>query len=164
MLAALSHGVSVKFTALLAAYVIALGAGLLARTPAGAGAFDLPLIAILHGHQQLGVALIVCRCIYDLIPPGMALLAIVAQPPQPHAARGSEQIAFASPTGTISRINEQSRLAEDLPFSTGRFFFDALSDQHLCVLGQHKQMLGFGRVFTSDTDWHLHLIRIDAKV
>ena len=96
MLAALSHGVSVKFTALLAAYVIALGAGLLARTPAGAGAFDLPLIAILDGHEQLGVVLIVFRCIYDLISPGMALLAIVSQPPQPHAARGPAQRAFAS--------------------------------------------------------------------
>ena len=53
MLAALSQGVSVKFTAFLEAYVMALGAGLLARTPAGAGAFDLPLIAILHGHEQL---------------------------------------------------------------------------------------------------------------
>ena len=122
MLAALSHGVSVKFTASLAAYVMALGAGLLARTPAGVGAFDRTLIAFLDGHEQLGVALTVFRCIYDLIPPGMVFLAIVAQPPQPHAARGPVQRAFASPTGTISRINEQSRLAEDLPFSTGRFF------------------------------------------
>ena len=94
----------------------------------------------------------------------MALLAIVSQPPQPHAARGPAQRASASQTVTISRINEKSRLAEDLPFSSGRFFFDALSDQHLFVLGQHKQMLGFGRVFTSDTDWHLHLIRSDATV
>ena len=84
--------------------------------------------------------------------------------PQPHAARGSAQRAFASQTVTISRINEQSMLAEELPFSTGRFFFDALSDQHLFVLGQHKQMSCFVRVFTSDTDWHLHLIRSDAKV
>ena len=33
------------------AHVIALGAGLLTNTPAGAGAFDPTLIAILAGHE-----------------------------------------------------------------------------------------------------------------
>ena len=80
MLAALSQGVSLKFTAFLAAYVIALGAVLLARTPASAGAFDPTLIAIHDRHEQLVVLLIVFCCIYDLIPPCMAFLAIVAQP------------------------------------------------------------------------------------
>lgn len=112
----LPPGISVEFTTVLAAYVIALGAGLMTNTPGGAGAFDLTLITLLDGQEQLVAALIVFRCIYYVIPAVIAFLAISTQPLQVKDELGPAQWKLANQTGTVFRIGAQNWLIGDLPF------------------------------------------------
>ncbi|MDO6590738.1 hypothetical protein DS901_05225 [Loktanella sp. D2R18] len=74
----LPPGVDIGFTAVLAAYVLALGAGLLANAPGGVGAFDLVLLGLLSSHEDIVAALILFRIIYYAVPAVLAGLTLLA--------------------------------------------------------------------------------------
>ena len=80
----LPHGTPLGFADITAAYIIALGLGLIANTPGGAGAFDLALLALLplDAPEPLVAAIIAFRIVYYLVPASFALAAL-AHPAQP---------------------------------------------------------------------------------
>ncbi|MDC0012162.1 phosphatidylglycerol lysyltransferase domain-containing protein [Octadecabacter sp.] len=67
-----------SFHLLFAAYLIALGAGLLSNAPSGIGAFDLTLLALLGAttDAQAMAAVLAFRVIYYAIPTAVALLGL----------------------------------------------------------------------------------------
>ncbi len=78
----------ISFQLLFAAYVVALGAGLLSNAPGGVGAFDLSLLALIpvsHSASAMA-ALLAFRTIYYALPAAIALLCLI-RPTQPVAPR-----------------------------------------------------------------------------
>ena len=69
---------AVSFHLLFAAYLMALGAGLLSNAPSGIGAFDLTLLALLGAttDAQAMAAVLAFRVIYYAIPTAVALLGL----------------------------------------------------------------------------------------
>lgn len=69
----------------LAAYLLALGAGLLSNAPGGVGAFDLTLIALLPAlpEPQLVAALVAFRAIYYALPAVIAAASLLRAPNAP---------------------------------------------------------------------------------
>lgn len=104
------------FSALLPAFLLAYGAGLVAATPGGAGPFEVTLLALLPGEPEadLLTAVLVWRMIYHALPAlaGAALALrgpLAAPPPAPPvllgvgpaelglAAQGEHQVVAAGP-------------------------------------------------------------------
>ncbi len=93
------------FNSILAAYVVALGVGLISNTPGGAGAFDLTLLALLplSAPEPLVAAIIAFRIVYYLCPALLALIAIgrpITTPQKMHNSPASWGLARQS--GEIS--------------------------------------------------------------
>ena len=74
---------TVSFQLLFAAYLVALGAGLLSNAPGGVGAFDLSLLAMMPVADDAAAmaALMAFRIIYYAIPAGLALLSLMRPAP-----------------------------------------------------------------------------------
>lgn len=69
----------IAFSVLFAAYLVALGAGLMSNSPGGMGAFDLTLLALLplSNDAQAMASLLAFRIIYYAIPAALALMALI---------------------------------------------------------------------------------------
>jgi phosphatidylglycerol lysyltransferase len=63
-------GLDLAFTALLPAFLLALGAGLVSGSPGGMGAFEMTLLALLpsHGEPELLAAVLGWRIVYFALP------------------------------------------------------------------------------------------------
>ena len=74
---------AVSFQLLFAAYLIALGAGLVSNAPGGVGAFDLTLLALLPVSDDAAAmaAVLAFRVIYYALPAGVALVGLVRPAP-----------------------------------------------------------------------------------
>jgi phosphatidylglycerol lysyltransferase len=110
----LPAGVDIGFTTVLAAYILALGAGLLANSPGGVGAFDLVLLSLLDSHEDIVVALILFRVIYYAVPAvfaGFALLADRAHLENPVQSPAHWNLARQS--GAIQRIADWTCFSVD---------------------------------------------------
>lgn len=72
----------IAFHLLFAAYLVALGAGLMSNAPGGVGAFDLTLLALLSvsSNPDAMAALLAFRVIYYALPAGLALVGLVRRP------------------------------------------------------------------------------------
>lgn len=70
---------AVSFQMLFAAYLVALGAGLVSNAPGGVGAFDLSLLALLGASHNADAmaALLAFRVIYYALPAGVAVLGLL---------------------------------------------------------------------------------------
>ncbi|MDJ0638861.1 MAG: phosphatidylglycerol lysyltransferase domain-containing protein [Paracoccaceae bacterium] len=81
----LPEATGVPFEALLAAYILALGAGLIAGTPGGVGPFELCLIALLPQvpENDLVAGLVAFRLLYYALPACVAVI-LLARPHIPH--------------------------------------------------------------------------------
>lgn len=82
----------IGFTPLFAAYLVALGAGLLSNAPGGVGAFDLTLLALLPGSEAepAMAALLAFRAIYYALPACLALLALIRPRPPANLRRSAD--------------------------------------------------------------------------
>ncbi len=69
----------ISFQLIFAAYLIALGAGLLSNAPGGVGAFDLTLLALLPVSDEAAVmaSVLAFRVIYYAVPAGITLLSLI---------------------------------------------------------------------------------------
>jgi len=76
--------VEIAWPMIFAAYLIALGAGLIANTPGGVGAFELCLLVFLPqmGAEPLLAAVVAFRLVYYAIPAAIALV-FLARPARP---------------------------------------------------------------------------------
>lgn len=81
---------AVSFHLLFAAYLIALGAGLVSNAPGGVGAFDLSLLALLpiSDDATAMAALLAFRVIYYALPAAIALIGLI----QPQRPKGASKI------------------------------------------------------------------------
>lgn len=73
---------TITFPFVLAVYVLALGAGLLANSPGGVGAFDVVLLGLLPGQEGTVAALIVFRLIYYGVPAVLSGWAVLSEDTQ----------------------------------------------------------------------------------
>ncbi|MEZ5796458.1 MAG: YbhN family protein [Paracoccaceae bacterium] len=98
------------FLALLPAFLLAFGAGLLSGTPGGIGAFEVVLLALLPAHPAEGViaATLAWRGVYHLAPAAIAALAVLRGP------RPAHRMAEAA------IVPEDRRLSRSRPDATGR--------------------------------------------
>jgi len=128
--ALLPAGVDVSLTTLIAAYIIALGAGLLSNSPGGAGAFDLTLLTLLSGQEEMVAGLIAFRLIYYVIPAILASIAIIA-PSKPATDRDQSPAlwSLAHQTGDLLHIEGRN------------WFMGKLGFFH-CSIGPHTQNPG----------------------
>lgn len=83
----LPESASVSYSTIFAAYLVALGAGLISNAPGGVGAFDLCLLALLPqiGQEPLLASLLAFRVVYYLVPALLALCAIALPARAPKA-------------------------------------------------------------------------------
>ncbi|MBT8412396.1 MAG: hypothetical protein KJP02_11445, partial [Octadecabacter sp.] len=72
----------VAFQVLFAAYLVALGAGLISNAPGGIGAFDLSMLALLPvANESAAMAgLLAFRAIYYALPAALALVSLLRSP------------------------------------------------------------------------------------
>ena len=89
----------ISFQLLFAAYLVALGAGLLSNAPGGVGAFDLSLLALLPITDSASTmaALLAFRALYYALPAALALLCLI-RPTQPVPSR-----PLTHPEATLAR-------------------------------------------------------------
>jgi phosphatidylglycerol lysyltransferase len=75
-------GLDLTFTALLPAFLLALGAGLALGTPGGMGAFEISLLALLPTVEvaPLLAAVLAWRVVYFVLPASAAALLAIARP------------------------------------------------------------------------------------
>ncbi|WP_179214752.1 phosphatidylglycerol lysyltransferase domain-containing protein [Octadecabacter ascidiaceicola] len=73
----------ISFQLLFAAYLVALGAGLLSNAPGGVGAFDLSLLALLPVTDSASTmaALLAFRALYYALPAAIALFCLIRPTP-----------------------------------------------------------------------------------
>jgi phosphatidylglycerol lysyltransferase len=73
----------ISFQLLFAAYLVALGAGLLSNAPGGVGAFDLTLLALIPVSDPASTlaALLAFRALYYALPAAIALLCLIRPTP-----------------------------------------------------------------------------------
>ncbi len=112
------QGADIAFLPLLAAYVIALGVGLIANTPGGAGAFELTLLSLLPmaTPEPLIAAIIAFRIVYYLIPATLALLALARPAPaQADDPTAAAMWGLTQQSGETGRIGNVDLLLGDLP-------------------------------------------------
>lgn len=82
----------IGFGPLLAAFLLALGAGLIASTPGGIGVFELTLIALLPGidREAMLAAVLAWRVVYHALPSAIAAAAALLLPGGPRRATGRD--------------------------------------------------------------------------
>ena len=115
----LAPDAGVSLAQLLPAFLIALGAGLLAGTPAGLGAFELTLISLLPGAEPaaLMAAITGYRLVYFALPAMLALVAL-ARPSLIRPETGNRDLEWhdgadlADPAGHLARALGHADLAE----------------------------------------------------
>ncbi|SDE09395.1 phosphatidylglycerol lysyltransferase domain-containing protein [Limimaricola pyoseonensis] len=80
----LPEGCEIGLMPMIAAYLVALGAGLLSQSPGGVGAFELCLLAVMPELPEAGLltAMIGYRIVYHLLPALLAL-ALLIRPAAP---------------------------------------------------------------------------------
>ncbi|MEM6386993.1 MAG: phosphatidylglycerol lysyltransferase domain-containing protein [Pseudomonadota bacterium] len=129
----LPSGTEIDFGLFLAAFVLALAAGLISGTPGGFGPFELCLLALLPGtpEEPILAAVLGFRIICYFVPAGLGVLYIVAPKRRSTTARSQEGaeaeraelrgLANANGHGLI-RLGQQS-------------FHIAEASQHLVVIG-----------------------------
>ncbi|MGR3463921.1 phosphatidylglycerol lysyltransferase domain-containing protein [Limimaricola sp.] len=90
----LPQGVEVPVSAVVFAYLVALGAGLVSQSPGGVGAFELCLLALLPQvpEADLVAAMLGYRLVYHAIPALLALLALI----RPVAPAGRPELLLAN--------------------------------------------------------------------
>lgn len=78
----LPEGCDIGIVPLIAAYLIALGAGLISGTPGGMGAFELTLLALLPslGAEPLMAAILAFRAVYYALPAVLAAAVTIRGP------------------------------------------------------------------------------------
>lgn len=87
---------ALPFAALLPAYLLALGAGLISGTPGGVGAFEMTLLVALPMVDEPGLiaGVLAFRLAYYALPAVLAALCVVLQR-RPTAARGAVPFTFS---------------------------------------------------------------------
>lgn len=89
---------AISFHLLFAAYLVALGAGLMSNTPGGVGAFDLTLLALVPVNDDAATmaAILAFRVIYYALPATLALVSLLRPMPMAsHAPLQHDEAALA---------------------------------------------------------------------
>ena len=114
----LPAGTGLPFVTLAAAYVMALGAGLISNAPGGAGAFELTMLGVvtLTAPEPLLGAILAFRIVYYLVPAGIALIVLA----RPIAARFPDRRhpaawQLARQSGTLRRVGKHDLFIGSLP-------------------------------------------------
>ncbi|MBS8228130.1 phosphatidylglycerol lysyltransferase domain-containing protein [Vannielia litorea] len=96
------------FLALLPAFLLALGAGIMGGTPGGAGPFEAALVLLLAqvDGAALSCAILGFRLVYYALPAGMGLLAAAVGPMRSLATLRQERHAQSSHRPTFRRAGE----------------------------------------------------------
>jgi phosphatidylglycerol lysyltransferase len=127
----LPDGLALDFPTLLAAYVLALGAGLLCNTPAGLGGFEVVMLALVGGAETvpLMVAILAFRLVYYVGPFCLALVALARVPRSqpspvhkaalPGSAPSSWQLSHQSGAIYESTPSDKTRLQLHLAHPAG---------------------------------------------
>ncbi|MFQ1701268.1 phosphatidylglycerol lysyltransferase domain-containing protein [Loktanella agnita] len=114
----LPAGTNVPFDIIIAAYVIALGLGLISNSPGGTGAFDLTLLALIPmlAPEQVVGTIIAFRIVYYLAPALLAL-ASIARPTRPTArpAQAPAHWGLIAQTGELRDVADQPYFIGDAP-------------------------------------------------
>ncbi|WP_341365988.1 phosphatidylglycerol lysyltransferase domain-containing protein [Yoonia sp. BS5-3] len=100
----LPAGTGLPFSTVAAAYVIALGIGLISNTPCGAGSFDLTVLALvpLDAPEPLVAALLAFRIVYYLAPALIALIGLARPGAAPNdPADGPASWGLARQSGAL---------------------------------------------------------------
>ena len=115
----LPAGMDLPFATLTAAFVLALGAGLISNAPGGAGAFELTLLALLPqaGDEPLLGAILAFRVVYYVGPAVLALILLARPAPTTqrvdHRSPAAWQLARQS--GSVRQIDGAPVLVGSLP-------------------------------------------------
>ncbi|MEL6959668.1 MAG: phosphatidylglycerol lysyltransferase domain-containing protein [Pseudomonadota bacterium] len=109
---------AVSFGVVFAAYLLALGAGLVSNAPGGVGAFDLSLLALLPvtSDAEAMAALLAFRLIYYAVPAALALISL-APPLRPRIVPGAGSPGDHS-EATLAHQAAEWRLVDDQPALT----------------------------------------------
>ncbi|MCK0143518.1 phosphatidylglycerol lysyltransferase domain-containing protein [Aliiroseovarius sp. F20344] len=93
------EGCDVALLPLIAAYLLALGAGLISSAPGGMGAFELTLLALLPTleAEPLLAAILAFRTIYYAVPAVLAALVVIRGPNKRRLAAGPHEGAKLRP-------------------------------------------------------------------
>lgn len=161
------------FANILAAYVVALGIGLISNTPGGAGAFDLTMLALLplSAPEPLVAAIVAFRIVYYLGPAVLALIAI-ARPVtrQPQIANPPASWGLARQSGEISEGWHIGKL----PGVTATL--GAQPPNPICFSSLHRTALFSGRTVAlynctpraakaaRDLGWHVRRATMEAMI
>ena len=132
----------VPVTAVLAAYLLALGAGLLAATPGGVGAFEITLLALLPqmGAEPLLAAVLCFRVVYFAVPAVLAAVAVLLAPGIFH--RPLREAKLADGRAVPERLLELAPRAEaGLMRAAGALALTGPGDRPLGVIRRTPQAL-----------------------
>lgn len=107
-------GSDLSFSALLPAFLLALGVGLALGTPGGMGAFEVTLLALLPRTEEAGllVAILGWRLVYYALPALAGGALALFAPPQPGDALRPPQTPLTAPAFSDQEL-------ADLPAETG---------------------------------------------
>ena len=123
---------TMPLAALLPAFLLALGAGLLSGTPGGIGAFEVALLALLPGQDEaaLMAGVLAWRGVYYLAPALFAALAVLRGP---RAARRAD-VAAAVPA--VAAFPEAGLMRQGVfqPLVAGGTLFAAARTAHALVV------------------------------
>ncbi len=102
--------VALPWLPLVAAYVLALGAGLIGNSPGGVGPFELTLLALLPmlPAEEVLASLLAFRIVYYLIPFVLGAIYLIHAPRQATLPRpdGPADWALATQSGAIERVGQ----------------------------------------------------------
>ncbi len=115
----LPAGTALPFDMICAAYVVALGLGLLSNSPGGTGAFDLTLLALipLAAPEPLVAAIIAFRLIYYVLPALLALATMIRLAPQTSPPDHAPSLWNLVPqSGELRTIGGRPWFLGDVPF------------------------------------------------
>ena len=119
-------------SALLPAFLLALGAGLLSGAPGGLGAFEVTLLALLPGQPEaaLVAAILAFRAVYYALPALIGTLALLRPGPPPRA----------QPLPPPDHLARQARRAETLLLRQGEHRL-ARAGQAIWLIGRSRHLL-----------------------
>ena len=105
----LPEGCDIGIVPLVAAYLIALGAGLVSGTPGGMGAFEITLLALLPelGQEPLLAAVLAFRAVYYAVPAILAALVTIRGPRRARACAPAEATASLHPVAQAPHLPAQ---------------------------------------------------------
>ncbi|MGQ0611289.1 MAG: phosphatidylglycerol lysyltransferase domain-containing protein [Paracoccaceae bacterium] len=148
-------GVDLSFSALLPAFLVALGAGLISGAPGGMGAFEMTLLALLPAEPQaeLLAAVLAWRLVYFALPATLgAAVAIRGPRSRPKAAPGrpsAAHLALGPAEAQLYRQGEHDLLggAREGVWLAGRtaHCLVGLFDPAPARLGRPRAMAALGR-------------------